>query len=155
MTTQLRVAHVSAHVGDEYLLAVGGGRESVSYETIDLLVSYAATAAFRVYGGGGVFVNPSPSYDPISFQLGAEWRGAHGLAQDRLRPIAGIDLKVQQESDWKPDVAALLGLRFSASRDDEARHVDLFLRGYHGRSPEGQFFRQDVGLVGLGLRLGL
>ncbi len=154
VTTQLRVAHTSSHLGDEYLLAVGGGRESVSYETVDVLVSWDANSSLRVYGGGGVYVSPRPNFDPVFFQLGTEWRSVAGLAQDRLRPIAGLDLQIRQEGDWIPDVAALVGLRLSKSRAEEARHVDFFVRAYHGRSPEGQFFRQTVDLLGVGLRLG-
>ena len=154
VTTQLRIAHVSSHVGDEYLLSVGGGRSSVTYETLDVLTSWDATDSFRIYGGGGVYLNPSPDFDPVFFQLGAEWRSLSGLAQDRIRPIAGLDLQIRQEGDWIPDVAVLLGLRLSESREEETRHVDLFARAYHGRSPEGQFFRQTVDLVGIGLRLG-
>lgn len=152
-TTQLRLSHLSAHVGDEYLIETGGGRESVAYEAIDVLVDHMLFEHVRVYGGVGAFIDPQPSFDPMFFEFGAEWKARTGLAGDRIRPIAGVDLQIQQEQDWVPDLAVLLGLRL-ASPEDDTRHIDAFLRLYRGRSPEGQFFDQTVELVGLGLRLG-
>ena len=154
VTAQLRVSHLSSHVGDEYLLANGGDRESVSYETIDLLVSGEPIAQVRTYGGLGVLINPRPAFDPVYLQLGAEWRSPIAFARDHLRPVAGVDLRIPQEADWEPDVAGLVALRLARPGDD-TRHVDFFLRAYHGRSPEGQFFQQRVDLIGLGFRLGL
>ncbi len=154
VTAQLRVSHLSSHVGDEYLLANGGGRESVSYESVDLLVSVQPFAQVRTYGGLGVLINPRPAFDPFYLQLGAEWRSPVAFWKDRLRPVAGVNLRIPQESDWEPDAAGLVALRL-ARPGDETRYVDFFLRAYHGRSPEGQFFEQKVDLIGLGLRLGL
>ncbi len=154
LTAQLRISHTSSHVGDEYLIANGGGRESVSYETMDLLVSSRSFERFRFYGGLGVLVNSSPSFDPVYFQVGAEWRSPLTFAKGRLRPVAGVDLRIPQDANWEPDVAGLVALRLARS-GDETRYMDFFVRGYHGRSPEGQFFREKVDLVGMGFRVGL
>lgn len=53
VTTQLRLYHISSHLGDEYLLENGAERGSVSYEAIDLLASFEPVKWLRVYGGGG------------------------------------------------------------------------------------------------------
>lgn len=51
VTVLFRLSHTSSHLGDEYLLANGGTRDSVSFEVIDFLASYELRDWMRVYGG--------------------------------------------------------------------------------------------------------
>ena len=153
VTTQLRVSHMSSHVGDEYLLANSLSRESVSYEVIDLLASYDLREWLRIYGGAGVYVSPEPDFDPLLMQLGFEWKSPVHFAEGRVTPIVATDLQLRQANGFTPEVSVLGGFRFADPAEPE-RHLELFTRFYHGRSPDGQFFRQTVDIIGLGLRLG-
>ena len=154
ITTQLRISHTSSHLGDEYLIETGSTRESVSYETIDVLASYPFGRGLRVYGGGGVYANARPAFDPVLAQLGFEWVAPISLASGWLHPVLATDLHLRQENDWVPEVAVLAALRL-AQPLDELRHLEFYLRFYHGRSPEGQFYRQTIDSLGIGLRFGL
>lgn len=153
ITTQLRISHTSSHLGDEYLLETGSTRESVSYETIDVLASYPIGRGLRVYGGGGVYASARPDFDPVLTQLGFEWVAPISLASGWLHPVLATDLHLRQENDWIPEVAVLAALRLAHPLDD-LRHLEFYLRFYHGRSPEGQFYRQTIDSLGIGLRFG-
>jgi len=153
VTAQLRVSHTSSHVGDEYLLANSFSRESVSYETIDLLASYDLREWLRIYGGAGIYVSPEPDFDPLLMQFGFEWKSPVHFSEGRVTPIFATDLQLRQANGFTPEVSVLGGFRFADPAEPE-RHLELFARFYHGRSPDGQFFRQTVDILGLGLRLG-
>jgi len=153
VTTQLRVSHTSSHVGDEYLLANSLSRESVSYETIDLLASYDLREWLRIYGGAGIYVSPEPDFDPLIMQFGFEWTSPVHFSEGRVTPIFATDLQLRQANGFTPEVSVLGGFRLADPTEPE-RHIELFTRYYHGRSPDGQFFRQTVDIVSLGLRLG-
>ncbi|MCP4907543.1 MAG: DUF1207 domain-containing protein [bacterium] len=154
VTTQIRIYHISSHVGDEYLIENGLTRKSVSFEVIDLLASYEPRGWLRLYGGGGIMVKPHPSYDPIVTQFGVEMTSPTSFASGLLRPIFATDLQLRQENDWIPEVSVLAGLRL-ASPEDDVRRIEFIIRYYHGRSPEGQFFDETIDSLGLGVRLGL
>lgn len=152
-TVLARISHTSSHLGDEFLIENGLARESVSYEVIDVLVSRDATDWLRLYGGIGFYTNASPDYDPFLSQWGVELTSPVSFASGLLTPIFATDLQIRQASDFVPEVAVLAGLRL-AEEPRAVRNMEFFARFYHGRSPDGQFFTQDVDLVGVGLRLG-
>ncbi|MCR9095477.1 MAG: DUF1207 domain-containing protein [bacterium] len=152
-TALARISHTSSHLGDEFLIENGLERESVSYEVIDVLVSRDVKEWLRLYGGIGFYTNASPDYDPFLSQWGFELTSPVSFASDLLTPIFATDLQIRQANDWVPEVAVLAGLRL-AEEPEAVRNMEFFARYYHGRSPDGQFFTQDVDLVGVGLRLG-
>jgi hypothetical protein len=153
VSTQFRISHTSSHLGDEYLLENAIPRISVSYEIIDVLVSYNPAESFRVYGGGGVYLNPSPAYDPLLMQLGFEWTSPVRFLGDVMTPVFGTDVQLRQQNDFIPEVSVLAALRFAKPENDR-QHIEVFARFYHGRSPDGQFFKQTVDIMGIGFRLG-
>ncbi|MAG29908.1 MAG: hypothetical protein CL908_03320 [Deltaproteobacteria bacterium] len=153
VTSQVRLYHFSSHLGDEYLIENGLTRDGVSFEVIDLLASYEPYEWMRLYGGGGVLIDSSPTYDRVVTQFGVEMTSPVGFASGLLRPIFGGDFQLRQENDWRPEAAVLAGLRLADPADD-VRHLDFYARYYHGRSPDGQFFDQTIDSFGLGARLG-
>jgi hypothetical protein len=153
VTTQFRVYHLSSHVGDEYLLENGGGRDNVSVEAIDVLLSFEPTEWMRLYGGIGGLVNPSPAFDPVITEFGIEVVGPKTFASGKLTPIAAMDIQVRQQNDWIPDIAIVAGFRIAQPGDD-VRRIEFVARYYNGRSPDGQFFREKIESLGLGFRLG-
>ncbi len=152
VTAQLRVYHISSHLGDEYLLENDLRRIGVSFEVLDALASYRPLGWLRIYGGGGVIFNSTPDFEPVILQSGLEASSPRRFVSGYLTPIFGVDLQVRQEHDWIPEVATLVGLRIAKPGND-VRALELFARYYHGRSPDGQFFEQTIDSVGLGLRL--
>ena len=86
-------------------------------------------------------------------QFGFEWKSPFHFSEGRVTPIFGTDLQLRQTNGFTPEVSVLAGFRFADPAERE-RHIELFTRFYHGRSPDGQFFRQTVDIASLGLRLG-
>jgi uncharacterized protein DUF1207 len=70
-----RVFHQSSHLGDEFLLRTRVNRVNLSYEGLDLKLSYDLPYGFRIYGGGGWLFDQDPSdLKPWTTQGGVEFR---------------------------------------------------------------------------------
>ncbi len=157
-----RLYHQSSHLGDEFLLrGKDPTRENLSFESLDVLVSI--DGPIRLYGGGEYLFNRSPrELEHYLAHAGAELRRASPLINlgdgvGGVRPVIGIDLKAAQEQDWKPAVSARAGLEFERTRDADppSRRWSLLFESYSGPSPYGQFFRQKIRYVGLGMHFQL
>jgi hypothetical protein len=148
-----RLLHQSSHLGDELLLRRPIERVNLSYEALDLLVSYDLGEAFRVYGGGAYLVHRDPSdLEPWSWQLGAEAESPRTFLGGALRPIAAVDLQSRQETDWDLDLSVRAGFQLESPRWKSQR-VQLLLEYYDGHSPNGQFFEREIRYLGLGAHL--
>lgn len=144
----LRLIHQSSHLGDEYLLRTGTERLNLSYETLDLLVSWQAMEEVRVYGGGGNILHSDTELDRWIAHAGAEW-----LAPEKwggVRPVVAVDVQSREYTDWNVDVSVRAGVQFQDTEGVRGR-VQLMVEYYSGSSPNGQFFVDDVEFVGVGL----
>jgi hypothetical protein len=139
VAARLELYHVSAHLGDEYLLQEDVEPVETSREGLDLLLQVSPIEGLIVFGGPGYLVRSSPGFRQGAFRLGAEWEAA----TDRwARPFIGVDTFAWAEQDWDPQVAAEAG----AALGNNARIT--FLLGF-GPSRAGQFLRDTETLVGL------
>jgi hypothetical protein len=147
-----RYFHQSSHLGDELLLRdTRPNRENLSYEGLDVKLSYDLPLGLRAYGGGGYLVRVDPSDLGRGFaQAGGEWRSPWALWGGRLRPVAGLDLQFREENDWHTDLSLRAGLQFE-SVAVLSRNLQLLVEYFNGRSFDGQFYRDAVEFVGLGL----
>jgi hypothetical protein len=152
-TTLLRIYHQSSHLGDEYLLRNRVDRVNLSFEVVDLLVSFTPWHWLRVYGGGGALVHREPHLDRGLTQLGVELRSPIAYAAGYLRPLAGLDLQFRQESDWQTDLSLRAGVQLEHPALED-RRLQLLGEFYDGQSPNGQFFERDIQVLGIGLYLG-
>jgi hypothetical protein len=147
-----RLFHQSSHIGDEFLLANRvRNRVNVSYESVDLRVSYDFfDDALRVYGGGGVLFDQEPaSLDPWSAQWGVEFRSPWPGPTSAWRPIAAIDMQNRQENDWAVDISLRGGVQFEGVL--AGRSLQLLLEYFRGHSPNGQFYNEKVDYFGVGV----
>ncbi|MBI3107741.1 MAG: DUF1207 domain-containing protein [Candidatus Rokubacteria bacterium] len=145
-----RVFHQSSHVGDELLVRTRLQRINLSYEGVDLKLSYDLPLGFRVYGGGGYLFDRDPAdLKPWSAQSGAEFRSPWTLAGGTIRPIAALDLQSREENDWNLDLSLRAGVDFESVRV-LGRDLQLVLEYFRGNSSDGQFYRQEVEFIGLG-----
>ncbi|WP_442499143.1 DUF1207 domain-containing protein [Methylobacter sp. sgz302048] len=145
-----RLFHQSSHVGDEFLLRTQLQRVNLSFEGIDLKLSYEFPYGIRMYGGGGGLFNTDPaSLKPWSVQYGIEYRSPWRLDFGAMRPIAAVDLKNYEENDWQTDVSARAGVQFE-NLDVMGRHFQILLEYFNGHSPSGQFYVNKMEYVGLG-----
>ncbi|HSA55490.1 MAG TPA: DUF1207 domain-containing protein [Gemmatimonadaceae bacterium] len=163
-STRLRLYHQSSHLGDELLLREGGAaleRENLSFESLELLLS-ADGGLLRLYGGGEYLFRRAPDdLERYVARGGAELRPAGRVLSlgglGGFRFVAATDLKASQEQDWDPSVSARAGFEYDRAGpgDTQARRWRLLFEYYRGPSPYGQFFRENVEHIGVGLHFGL
>jgi Protein of unknown function (DUF1207) len=145
-----RVYHQSSHLGDEFLLANSSvQRVNLSYEGADLRLSYEFWPGLRIYGGGGGIFDQDPSdLKPWYAQGGVEFRSPWP-AGARIRPVAGVDVQTRQQNAWDPDVSARAGVEFLGAL--YGRNVQVLLEYFNGHSPNGQFYKDTIDYIGLGV----
>ena len=150
---RLTLYHQSSHLGDEFLLQTKTNRIELSYEAINFIASHE-WQEWRTYGGGEYLVHKVPSnLRPLGLQAGVEYYGLEPV-WGRGRPVAGLDLKSDQEHDWALNTSIKAGLQFDGS-DNNGRYIRVLLEGYRGFAPHGQFYVGNrVGFYGFGVALG-
>jgi len=145
-----RVFHQSSHLGDEFLLRSRIERVNLTYESVDLKLSYDLPWGFRVYGGGGYLFDQEPAdLQPWSVQGGVEFRSPWTVASGHIRPVAALDLQSREQNGWNVDVSLRGGIQFENVRVLD-RNLQLLVEYFHGNSPDGQFFKRRVEYLGLG-----
>jgi hypothetical protein len=139
-----RFFHQSSHLGDEFLLGNTVERVNFSYEAFSLLGSYDLPLGFRVYGGGAYRFRIEPSdVRPWRFQAGAEWVGPSISDEWAIRPLAAIDVQVDEEGNWSTNTVPALGLQFERARS-QGRVFQLLVEYFNGKSPNGQFYARNI-----------
>ena len=149
-----RIFHQSSHLGDEFLLRQihhsTFERVNLSYEGVDLRLSYQLPWGVRIYGGGGGLFHREPSELKIwSTQYGVEFRSPWRIDFAAMRPIAAVDIKNFEENKWNTDVSARAGIEFD-NPQVLGRKLQILVEYYNGYSPSGQFYNDKVEYVGLG-----
>ena len=151
----LRLHHQSSHLGDEFILnsQPGFNRINLSFDELDLKISYELASWFRVYGGGGMLVGRDPrELKRGTSQLGAELTSPWTLWDGKVRPVAYADLQANARSNWKVASSVMAGIQFENARIGD-RKLQLLAEYFSGPSPNGQFYAQNTEWIGLGLHL--
>lgn len=148
-----RVRHQSSHLGDEFLLNNAQvARINLSYEEIDLKVSYDLTTWLRVYGGVGTIVRKDPS-------TSAGKRARRSRVQESLvvlrrqgaaGRLCGFSSQRSHELECRPIDHG--GLQFENARIGD-RKLQVLAEYFSGPSPDGQLFTQKVEWIGMGVHL--
>lgn len=147
-----RLYHQSSHLGDEFLLRklTDIERINLSYEAVDLRLSYELPYGIRVYGGGGGIFRKEPStIKPWSTQYGIEFRSPWQMEFAMMRPILAVDIKNYEQNNWNADISARVGVQFD-NFQAFSRKLQFLLEYFNGYSPTGQFFREKVEYLGIG-----
>ncbi len=151
----LRLHHQSSHLGDEFILnsPTPVNRVNLSFEEIDLKLSYELSAWLRVYGGGGVLVDRDPkTLGRGTSQFGAELTSPWTFLSGKIRPVAYGDFQANERSGWAIARSLMAGLQFENARIGD-RKVQVLAEYFKGPSPNGQFFTQSTDWIGLGVHL--
>jgi len=142
----LRLYHQSSHLGDEFILGNPGvNRVNVSYEGLEFLTSHEWDR-IRVYGGGGYLINSSTDLDPLTAHGGIEYQ--HPRAVGEFDLIAAMDVRSSEEVDWAGSYSYQVGFEV---RGLSRRRARLMLEHFRGRSPNGQFYNEQLRYTGVGL----
>ncbi len=148
-----RLYHQSSHLGDEFLLRkinTKFERVNLSYEGVDLKLSYEFPYGIRLYGGGGGLFHREPSALKIwSAQYGIEFRSPWRMELASMRPIIAADIKNHEENNWNYDISARAGVEFE-NLQVLGRKLQILAEYYNGYSPSGQFYKEKVEYIGLG-----
>jgi hypothetical protein len=153
LSAMLRVFHQSSHLGDEFLLSNRVERINLSFEAVDLKLSYELTKWLRIYGGGGyIFHHDPPELAPWSVQSGVEVRSRWTLLDGVLRPVVALDVQHREQNDWNTDLSLRAGIQFENLPFFD-RKLQLMLEYFNGHSPNGQFYRDKIEYLGLGIHL--
>ena len=151
----LRLHHQSSHLGDEFILnsQPGFNRINLSFDELDLKISYELASWFRVYGGGGMLAGRDPrELKRGTSQLGAELTSPWTLWDGKVRPVAYADLQANARSNWKVASSVMAGIQFENARIGD-RRLQVLAEYFGGPSPNGQFYTQNTEWFGLGIHL--
>ncbi len=151
-SVRLRAYHQSSHLGDEFLLSRQPERTNLSFESLELILSQEV-GMLRLYGGGETFFRREPRDLPLHLaHAGVELRPAT-LGAGRF--LAAVDLKAVEQEDWELAWSARAGLEIARipSPGHPPRVISLVAEFYDGLAPYGQFYREDIRYVGVGLHL--
>jgi hypothetical protein len=151
----LRLHHQSSHLGDEFILnsRTPVNRVNLSFEEVDLKLSYELASWFRIYGGGGMLVGRDPKdLKRGTSQVGTELTSPWTLWDGKIRPVAYADVQANARSNWKVATSVMAGLQFENARIGD-RKMQLLVEYFIGPSPNGQFYAQNTEWFGLGVHL--
>lgn len=151
----LRLHHQSSHLGDEFILdsPTPVNRVNLSFEEVDLKLSYELASWFRIYGGGGMLVGRDPSYlQRGTSQMGTELASPWTFWDGKVRPVAYGDFQANERSNWRVASSVMAGLQFENARIGD-RKIQVLAEYFGGPSPNGQFYTQNTEWFGLGVHL--
>ena len=147
-----RFFHQSSHLGDEFILRNRvKNRINLSYEAVDLRLSYTFfDDVLRLYGGGGYLFDQEPeTLKPGFVQWGVEFRSPWPGRDARVRPIAAVDVQNREENNWHTDFNVRAGVEFEGLI--ASRNLQILLEYFRGHSPNGQFYKEKLDYIGLGV----
>lgn len=153
LSTIFRIFHQSSHLGDEFLLRNRIDRINLSFEGVDVKLSYRPFDWLRLYGGGGYLFQVDPSdLKPWATQAGIELQTPWRFWGDSTRLVTALDLQNRQENRWSTEISLRGGFQFERPLSF-MRKISLLLEYYRGHSPNGQFFDRKIEYFGPGLHL--
>mgnify|MGYP000723820886 FL=1 len=150
-----RLRHQSSHLGDEFILnsQTPVNRVNLSFEEVDLKLSYDVASWFRIYGGGGMLVGRDPKdLKRGTSQVGVELTSPWTLWDGKVRPVAYVDAQANERSNWKVANSVMAGIQFENARIGD-RKLQLLAEYFSGPSPNGQFYNQNTEWIGIGIHL--
>lgn len=147
-STKLAFYHLSAHVGDEFLIRNPGfPRLNYSRDVLVLGQSYYVTPDVRLYGEVGVATYADVS-EPWEFQFGLDYSplvetGARGS------PFFAFNTALRQEVNFGGNIVVQTGWQWRPT--DKGKTLRLGLQYYNGKSNQFSFYNENENKVGLGM----
>jgi hypothetical protein len=147
-STFFRIFHQSSHLGDEFLLRNRIDRANLSFEGVNLILSYRPFDWLRLYGGGAyLFDLDPPGIKPWATQAGIELQTPWRFGGDSTRLVTALDLQTWQENKWSTEISIRGGFQFERPQSF-MRKISLLPEFYKGHSPNGQLFNRKFEYFG-------
>lgn len=143
--------HISAHVGDEFLIA-NPLFTRINYVRDSLLAgtAYELSDVSRIYGEIGYALGIEGGAKPLEFQFGAEYTPIP-TTQFTGAPFAAVNTHLREDFDFKGGVNVVAGWGWQG--EQSKRRLRLGLNYYNGPSLQYEFFDRWENLVGGGIWL--
>ena len=140
--------HISAHLGDEYLLMNPGARR-INYVRDALLlgVGYFWTERLRLYGETAYAVSADDGAEPWEFQFGAEWTPAHNTGL-RGAPFAAVNGHLREEVNFGGNLVVQAGWAWRQSPRGSLFRIGL--EYFNGMSDQYEYFDRSEQRFGWG-----
>ncbi len=145
-TIRLRIYHLSAHMGDDYMIRNKINsyvNNNNNYEQIDLTANYLLKN-FRFYMGVGVVIRSTSSRAPMVFTGGLDYL----LPMNKKKSAqfyAGFYIDSKQEFDFRP--AVNLGTGVQLGKPDR-RPIKILITYFNGPLPYSVFHGEPVQWLG-------
>ena len=145
--TKFAVYHLSAHAGDEYMVA-NPGFQRINYVRDEFVLgqSYYITDDLRLYGEVGWAFNADIA-KPWEFQFGADYSPlAHSK---RGSPFAAINGYIRQEQNYSGNLVVQAGWQWRPWNDGKLLRAGV--QYYNGKSNQFEFYDRFENKVGVGI----
>jgi hypothetical protein len=145
--------HTSTHLGDDFIRVTGRVKEGHVRDELVCGLAYRFWDQLRAYGqfGYALSLTSAAGNRRDRYDFGLEWSKQHSTGFHG-QPFAAVDVELCGDEDYHPNVTAQIGWQWL---EPGARlpSLRLGLELYDGRSPFGQFFRQNERWAGIGIYL--
>lgn len=148
---KLAYYHISAHLGDEYLLRNPGvQRFNYVRDSFVLGAAYHATPNVRIYAEAAWGFKADVA-EPWEFQFGYEYNPQIPLFDCGRcgTPFFAMNRQSFEEYDFEGNVNVMAGWQWRSGTS--GRQLRLGLQYFYGKSSQYAFFNRDERLIGLGL----
>jgi hypothetical protein len=128
---RLQLFHISSHLGDDYILRnedFSLNNKSVNYEQIDFTYLYGFKNS-DLYIGLGQVITPNAFRKRFMAQAG--FQGSFPLQSQKDLSL-GVDIKIYEENDFRPDFHAGTGITF---KKRDRYQLNLSIDFYYGSLP--------------------
>ena len=160
-SARVRLYHQSSHLGEEFLDGGAVRRQLLSFEAVEVLLA-DELSNWRLYGGGEYRFQRAPrDMKPAVVHAGVEYRRPEPLVHlgrfGEGRFVVALDGKSFEDREWQVGWSLKTGLAFSSPTgvDGGGPHWSVMVATYNGPTPYGQFYRENLSSVGLGVALDL
>ena len=144
---RFRLFHISSHLADDYLIRndiTTPTPNTLNYEQIDVMGSYQM-GSVRYYAGAGYIFTPNSIRERFSTQAGMYYRGDK-RPDAFTRFVSGLDIKVFEENDYRPNFRAGLGLEMG---NPVRRNLLLLVDFYNGHVPYSTHEFREISWLGI------
>ena len=150
-SAMLRLSHQSSHLGDEFLLRTSTNRINLSYESVDLMLSYEFFDVVRLYGGEQLSL-PQGTGEPRSVlrrhgtgvELTSPWPARRRGGGRSPRSTSSTTRKTRGTPTSRCAPA------FRSRACSSTRKLQILFEYFNGQSPNGQFYTNRIQYFGIG-----